>query len=279
MTNEQVLEQLCEFMNRDDNVRVLVLNGSLANPNVDRDDYQDVDVSCFVRDMYAFLRDSSWIDHFGVVLLQQRPDEVQEHTSYNRYAYLVQYEAGHRIDLTVRPLCDLETALRADSLSLVLLDKDEIAGQPISSDETYRVKRPNSFDYEQCWNEFWWVSLYVIKGLRRKQILYALDHLTIMRSMWKQMMAWNVGFATDFTVNIGKSGDGLHHYVQSEEWEAYLQSYKAHDTVSIEAAFQTMTHHFEQVSRRVAICAGFDDRAEEVQQLRAAYSTLWYSND
>lgn len=279
MTNEQVLERLCECMNRDDNVRVLVLNGSLANPNVERDSYQDVDVSCFVRDMHAFLRDSSWIDHFGVVLIQQRPDEVPERISYNRYAYLVQYEAGHRIDLTVRPLCDLETALRADSLSLVLLDKDGIAGQPIPSDETYRVKRPSRFDYEQCWNEFWWVSLYVIKGLRRKQMLYAYDHVTIMRTMLQQMLSWEIGFQTDFTANVGKAGDGLAGYVDHDRWETYLETYPVIEATSIESAHRLLIDLFEQVSRQVAVQIDIPFHQEEAHRMRDAFSALWHRRD
>ena len=43
-----------------------------------------------------------------------------------RYAYLMQFTDGTRIDLTFRPVSDV-SAVVADSLSLVLLDKEIVS--------------------------------------------------------------------------------------------------------------------------------------------------------
>lgn len=279
MTNERVLERLREFVSRDDNVRVFVLNGSLANPDVQRDRYQDVDVTCFVEDVNAFIEDRSWMGPLGDVLIMQTPDEIPGHADYERFAFLVQFAAGHRVDLTVRPLEAVAATLAADSLSLVLIDKDDIAGQPVPSDDTYRIKRPTRFDYEQCWNEFWWVSLYVVKGIKRKQLLYAYDHLTIMRTMLRQMLSFEVGFQTGFTVNVGKSGDGLSQHVSRECWEAYLDTYPVIETTSLESAHRQLIDLFEQVSRRVADQSGIPFQEAEARRIRDAYSTLWCQRD
>lgn len=279
MTNEQVLEHLTAMAAERKDVRVLVLNGSLVNPHVKPDRFQDVDVTCFVEDVTAFIEDRSWMAPLGDVLIMQTPDEVPGGDEYERFAFLVQFAAGHRVDLTVRPMRDVQEAIHADSLSLVLIDKDEIAGQPIPSDDTYRIKRPSRFDYEQCWNEFWWVSLYVVKGIKRGQLLYAYDHVTIMRAMLRKMMSWEVGYKTDFTVNAGKSGDSLASYVDAEQWDSYLYTFPTIEAASLEGALEELVEQFERTSRQVAVRAGYPFRAEEARRIRDAFSTLWGSND
>ncbi|WP_214837508.1 aminoglycoside 6-adenylyltransferase [Exiguobacterium sp. s36] len=279
MTNEQVLEHLTSVAAEREDVRVLVLNGSLVNPNVPVDCFQDVDVTCFVEDVTTFIEDRSWMLPLGDVLIMQMPDEVPGGDEYERFVFLVQFAAGHRVDLTVRPLRDVQQAIQADSLSLVLVDKDGIAGQPIPSDDTYRIHRPSRFDYEQCWNEFWWVSLYVVKGIKRGQLLYAYDHVTIMRTMLRQMLSWEVGFKTDFTVNAGKAGDTLAPYMDAARWDSYLHTFPAIEITSLEAAHEALVEQFERTSRRVAERTGYPFRADEARRIRDAFSTLWCSND
>lgn len=279
MNNDQVLEQLFALAEERTDIRIMVLNGSLVNPNVSPDRFQDVDVTFFVSDVASFITDRSWIDRFGDVLIMQTPDESPSQTRYERFAFLVQFTEGHRIDLTVRPARLAREAIAEDSLSLVVLDKDETAGSPVPSDETYRVKRPSTFDYAACWNEFWWVSLYVVKGLKRNQLLYALDHVTIMRDMLRQMMAWDVGYATDFSANIGKAGDALVSHLSNQAWQAYLQTYPVADAPAITAAFDVLVEQFYVFSRRVSAAGGFSFREDEVKRMRDAFPTLWYSND
>lgn len=275
MTNEQVVEHLTSVAKQREDVRVLILNGSLVNPNVSTDRFQDVDVTCFVEDVDTFIEDRSWMMPLGDVLIMQTPDEVPGKEDYDRFAFLVQFAAGHRVDLTVRPLRDVQATIQADSLSLVLIDKDGIAGRPVPSDDTYRIKPPSRFDYEQCWNEFWWVSLYVVKGIKRGQLLYAYDHVTIMRAMLRQMLSWEVGFETGFTVNAGKAGDALAPYMDAAEWDDYLHTFPIIETASIEAAHTALVEQFERTSRRVAERAGYSFRAEEACRIRDAFSTLW----
>lgn len=279
MTNECVIEQLTSMVAEREDVRVLVLNGSLVNPNVLSDCFQDVDVTFFVEDVTTFIEDRSWMKSLGDVLIMQTPDEVPGNVQYDRFAFLVQFVAGHRVDLTVRPLRNVQETIQADSLSLVLVDKDGIAGHPIPSDETYRIQRPSRAAYEHCWNEFWWVSLYVMKGIKRGQLLYVYDHILIMRTMLQQMLSWEVGFRTAFTVNAGKSGDALDKYVNSADWNRYIQTFSVLETNALKTAFHTLVELFESTSKQVADQAGYPFRIDEAQRVRAAFSTLWCSND
>lgn len=279
MTNERVLEHLMSIAEERTDIRILVLNGSLVNPLIEADAFQDVDVTWFVDDVTVFVEDRSWMAPFGDILIMQTPDEIPGQVEYDRFTFLVQFLGGHRIDLTVRRRCDVEETIQADSLSLVLVDKDGIAGHPVPSDESYRIKRPSRFDYERCWNEFWWVSLYVVKGLKRGQLLYAYEHVTIMRTMLRQMLFWEIGFRTDFAVNVGKAGDGLAQYLDATSWDTYRDTYPILEATALEASHQALVEQFERVSQHVSDRAGYPFRGEEARRIRNAFSTLWTSND
>lgn len=43
----------------------------------------------------------------------------------------------------------------------------------------YHVRKPSAREYDDCCNEFWNVTPYVIKGLCRKEILFAIYELNV----------------------------------------------------------------------------------------------------
>ena len=88
--------------------------------------------------------------------------------------------------------------------------------------------------FEDCCNEFWWVSTYVAKGLCREEILFASEHLiSYVRPMLLKMIIWRVGLETDFSLSIGKSNKYLEKYLSKEMWERLLKTYENHSYSAI----------------------------------------------
>ena len=50
----------------------------------------------------------------------------------------------------------------------------------------YWTAPPSEEEFAASCNEFWWVSIYVVKGICRKQLIYATDHLNTIRSRYKK---------------------------------------------------------------------------------------------
>ncbi|HKJ26728.1 MAG TPA: aminoglycoside 6-adenylyltransferase, partial [Anaerolineales bacterium] len=136
--DQDILNLIIKYAQDDDNIRAVVMNGSRVNPNVQPDRMQDFDVVYFVRDTAPLRHNLDLPGYFGELAILQLPDEMGElDPASNRYAYLMQFQDGHRIDFTICPLDALE-AIGEDSLTRVLLDKDGTAPTlPPPSEQSY----------------------------------------------------------------------------------------------------------------------------------------------
>jgi len=235
---KEVFGQLLAFAERDPRVKVVLLNGSRVNPNVLKDELRDYDVIFGVTDIAPFAQDQSWIAYFGELMILQH-NQVEENGEVWEI-FLMQFEDGVRIDLSFRLTENI--LLPNDSLTKVLLDKDGLVGElPPPSDRSYVTAKPDRQQVEEAFNEIWWCSTNVAKGLRRGEIPYAKFMLdVVVRDALVQVLTWYVGMNREWTANVGKAGRWLQRFLPEEIWEAYARTYADADSDRIwEALFET----------------------------------------
>ncbi|TCL70019.1 aminoglycoside 6-adenylyltransferase [Hydrogenispora ethanolica] len=240
----------------DERIRAVALNGSRANPRAPRDLLQDYDIVYLVTEVEPFTQDPGWVDVFGERIIMQTPDTMtlMPSDSDGRFHYLMQFRDGNRIDLTLIPLSQREAYCREDSLTVILLDKDgSLPELPAPDDTAYRIKPPSPVQFADCCNEFWWIAVYVAKGLWRREILYAKEHLDgYLRPMLRLMLEWQAGIATGFTVSAGKCGKYLERYLPGESWRALLATYAGAGYAETWEALFTACGLFRRTAREVA---------------------------
>ena len=230
----------------DPRIRLVTLEGSRANPNARRDAYQDFDITYHVTDLGSYLADPSWLDVFGPRLMMQEPEAMELFPAeWPGHSYLIFFADYHKLDLTLLPLDELEGYLRDDKMIRVLLDKDQRIPEPIiPSDAAFHVRKPSERSYTDACNEFWHVCTYVVKGLLRSEILFAIDHLTIMRQELLRMLAWRVGEETDYSLSVA--------YLPPELWARLLQTYRCDSYEACWTSLDTMLALFRELSRDLA---------------------------
>lgn len=234
MRNEQEMKSLIlDFARNEERIRLVTLEGSRTNDRIPRDAFQDYDISFFVTDLDSFKENDRWIDGFGRRLMMQKPEDMELFPPElgNWFSYLILFEDGNKLDLTLIPLNELEDYFAgSDGLVKVLLDKDARIGREVAaSDRQYWIKKPTARAFDDCCNEFWMASTYVAKGLARKEILFAIDHLNEMvRPNLLRMMAWHIGSERGYDFSVGKNYKFIDRYLPPEEWEALLSTYAEH---------------------------------------------------
>ena len=75
-TEQEMFDLILNFARQDERIRVVTMNGSRANPNIQPDKYQDFDIVYVVTEMESFLADDGWLDIFGKRIIMQKPDTM-----------------------------------------------------------------------------------------------------------------------------------------------------------------------------------------------------------
>ena len=272
-TDEEVKKIILDVARSDDRIRAVLLNGSKANPNIPHDRFQDFDIVFIVRQLDTFTRDHSWINVFGELVIKQLPDQMSIGSpDTDSFAYLMLFEDGNRIDLTLYPLEKLEhRSCWPDSLTICLLDKDNLFDLlPAPNESDYFIKKPSPEEFKDTCNEFWWVCTYVVKGIQRDEVTYAKEVLeTVVRPMFMKIVEWKIGTENNFGVSFGKGGRFMKKYLSPDYYTKVLQSYSDSDLERTWRALLEMMELFEQTSKEVASRLNFIlDKSEPLKTIK-----------
>ena len=258
---QEMMNIILSIAKQDDRIRIVTIEGSRTNINIPKDEFQDYDITYFVRDMELFTSNDEWLNQFGNIIMMQKPENMELFPPEEKgYSYLMLFDDYNKIDLTLLSLEDLDDYLNGDKLIKVLIDKDcRIKRDIVPTDIDYHVRKPSAREYDDCCNEFWNVTPYVVKGLCRKEILFAIDHLTqILRFELLRMMSWKGGIETGFTLSVGKNYKFLDKYIPEDLWNRLLSTYRMDSYENVWKSLFICHQLFREVSKEVAELLGFD---------------------
>ena len=192
-------------------VEAVALSGSRTNDQVQKDEFQDYDVVYVVDDLDNLTSDLAWLDSFGTRMIEQH------NVLGNRRLYLMLFQDGNRIDLTLCPKEHIQEWVDSEATYTVLEDKKGLFESYSPNPQRYWISPAAEKDFEKSCNEFWWVSAYVVKGICRNQVIYATDHLYgICQQELLKVLAWQV--ASDRgTIDVGKNYKYLFNYLPAEK--------------------------------------------------------------
>lgn len=192
-------------------VEAVALSGSRSDIHSLRDEFQDYDVVYIVENLEDLISDLSWLDQFGIRLIEQH--NVLGH----RRLYLMLFEDGNRIDLTLCPKEHIQEWVDSEANFEVIKDDKGLFEAYQPNFKRYWTAPPTEEEFAASCNEFWWVSAYVVKAIRRNQLIYATDHLYgICQQELLKVLSWQVTSERG-SVDIGKNYKYLFQYLPSEQ--------------------------------------------------------------
>jgi len=272
-TEKSIKNKIIDYAKSDERIRAVILNGSRANPKVASDKYQDFDILFVVDNFDSFLKNKNWISFLGDPILKQLPDEMilgnEKNEDRLSYAYLLIFEDGNRVDLTLFPKEKFDD-FKFDSLTIVWLDKDGLFQNiPESSGKDYYVLKPNQREFSEVCNEFWWTSTYVAKGLARHEILYAKGMMeNVVRPMFMKVIEWKIGYENNWEASVGKSGKFVEKYLDLISYDRILKTYSNAILENNWEALFEMISFFKELQLQIAEKLQFDTDPEEANNSR-----------
>ena len=242
-------------------VDAVALSGSRTDAQAPKDEFQDYDVVYIVDDFANLTSDLSWLNQFGKRIIEQH--NVLEH----RHLYLMLFEDGNRIDLTLCPKEYIKEWVESEADFTVLEDTKGLFAPYSPSPQRYWTSPASQTDFEKACNEFWWVSAYVVKGICRKQLLYATDHLYgICQQELLKVLAWQV-VSDRGKVNIGKNYKHLFNYLPAEKEKEFSNLLDFSNIEKITQSFFATMELFHQEALSLANKMGFDYEKDVAEKM------------
>ena len=242
-------------------VDAVALSGSRTNEQAPKDEFQDYDVVYVVYDIDNLTSDLAWLDQFGKRIIEQ------EVTLGHRRLYLMLFEDGNHIDLTLCTKDHINEWVDSEAGFTVLVDEKGLFESYSPSPQRFWTSPASETDFEKSYNEFWWVSAYVVKGICRKQVSYATDHLYgICQQELLKILAWQVARDRG-VVDIGKNYKYLFNYlpVEKEKEFSNLLDFASLDKIT-QTLFATM-QLFQQEAQYLAQKMGFKYEKEVAEKM------------
>ncbi len=246
-------------------VEAVAISGSRTEDRAPKDEFQDYDVVYIVEDLDGLTADLAWLEEFGKRIIEQH--NVLDH----RRLYLMLFEDANRIDLTLCPKDHIQEWVDSEADYTVLKDEKGLFESYTTSPQRYWTNPASATDFDKSCNEFWWVSAYVVKGICRKQVIYATDHLYgICQQELLKLLAWQVA-SDKGKIDIGKNYKYLFQCLPTEkekEFSALL------DFSSIEKITQSLLATmslFHREAQDLAKKMGFD-YDKEVAEMMIEYA-------
>ena len=233
-------------------VEAVAMSGSRTDTKALKDEFQDYDVVYVVDDLDNLTRDLSWLDRFGKRIIEQ------EVTLGHRRLYLMLFEDGNRIDLTLCPKEDINEWVDSEACFTVLVDDKGLFESYSPSPQRFWIHPASETDFKKACNEFWWVSAYVVKGICRHQVIYATDHLYgICQQELLKLLAWQVA-ADKGTVDVGKNYKCLFNYMSAEKEKEFSNLLDFSSVEKLTHSLFAMMDLFHREAQILAQKMGFD---------------------
>lgn len=265
-TYNDMMKLIMDKAINDERIRAVTMEGSRVNKNSVRDKYSDYDICYYVTDIKEFTGDKTWIEYFGKTIIIQCPcdwyDAPYDYNSYERFTYLMQFEDGNRLDLTLIDIRKISDELENDEPRVILLNKDNFTEiKPVLDDEAFYMDEPTNKEFQDTVNEFCWISIYITKGLCRNQLYYAKHCYDIdVMTMFIKMLEWKIGVDHNFDVVVGKHSKYLKDFLSEEEMNRFKSIFPNGDYEDIWDRLFLMYEYFEDNAEYVAakLNFGFD---------------------
>lgn len=274
-SERQILEMILSVVKSSDNIRAAYMNGSRANPNVEKDELRDYDIVFSVNNVRQMTSEREWLNQFGDIAIMQEPDSVDmawgENVDLDKsYTFLMLFRDHVRIDLHIERTDVTKAVYGSDSLTVPLYDKDGLLA-PISAsnDSMYHVAKPTAEQFADCCNEFYWCMNNVAKGIARRQLPYAMwMYNSVVHPMLIKLLSYRAAMENGFSISLGMSGKYLERYITKADFEKLTRTYAEGSYDALWMAIDEAMELFSCTATTMAEKLGYEYRKDWEQAIQ-----------
>lgn len=167
------LQTLIALAAKNPNIVAIGTEGSSNNPTLQPDTWTDLDVTLFCQDP-AQENGATWIKALGEATLVQHLSHQQLFDASAQWeCWLTRYPGTRRVDFKLAPAEDMTAYLAGDHLNGLVWRQGQPVEPPATDAGSHFLPVPSQAAYDATVNELVWIAGNVVKGLGRRNLLYA----------------------------------------------------------------------------------------------------------
>ena len=268
MDHEQVICEVVAWAEADENIRMVVLLGSLGRGDAEVDELSDLDVQLYVTEPERLLADPAWHERFGELLV------VENLPNPGWYPTRIAYYVDGKIDFIITPASDIGVDTY-DEPFRVLCDKDHAAERLPVVPANRRL--PGESEFSECVSWFYAAAIMAARCVARDEPRLAKGRdwdakQELLRMIeWDQRARYGAGFRTWF---LGKH---LDQWMDADVREALDRCWGVFPVSDARAALLATMELYDRLARRTAEALGLPrpstgaPRAEVARILRTVH--------
>ncbi len=251
MDQRRILDDVRGWASADENIRLVVLTGSVARGDDAVDELSDLDVELYVLDPTPLLDHREWYQRFGQVLVVEELENPGWHPTR-----LIYYVDG-KIDFMIAEVEAAKRGLTYTRPYRVLIDKDSL-GDHVHTASDPAARPPAPAELEYCINWFYAAALVWAKCIVRDEPWMAKVREWEANTQLLQMIEW------DHKSRYGWDYDTWHLGVRVREWMdadivgALGACWADFSTQNMRAALSASVALFDRLSARTATAQGIE---------------------
>ena len=248
MNHERTLADVVAWASTNENIRLLVLTGSLARGSDAADSLSDLDLELYVRDPDSLLTGRDWYQRFGEVLAV----EELENPDWNP-TRLIYYIDG-KIDFMIAGVAVANDGVEYDRPFRVLIDKDERAGR-------LRIVSPPAVpptqeEFSTCVNWFSAAAIMSAKSIVRGELWMAKVRDWDLKEQLLQMIEWDHKARYGWEYDTSYLGTKMHAWMDPDIIAAIAPCWSDFSPQNMRSALTASTALFERLADRSGIALG-----------------------
>ncbi|EAK4418994.1 aminoglycoside nucleotidyltransferase ANT(6)-Ig [Campylobacter coli] len=271
---DKFLKQFKKLALLDKNIRLVTLEGSRVNKKAKKDKYQDYDISFFVpldkmkdflglnekqnfnecKNLPKCILELEKSSYFKKILMLQMPECMEFYPPdlpQNWISFLVLFESGVRLDLTIIPLEDLKNYYEFEPLSQALLDKNGLFTHTILK-APFSITHLSQRSFDDVCNEFYFLYSCLKKALLRKQFILSNHLLNSLRKALFDLLSFKIGLNFGFEIWLGKEYTNILEFLEEKEVKIILKSFNTATLEHIKKARKKLEILFHKNAKFVA---------------------------
>lgn len=212
---------ITEWARQNDDIRALILTGSLARHDGTPDPFSDLDIQVITRDLQRLTANDNWLKDLGDVWIRF---PLNQDLPYQ----LVWFRGGIKVDFQFLDVADLHAVVAGADLPdeykrgyHVVLDKDDLFRNLAPSPRVFPQPLPPTVAaFAETINEFWFEAIHVAQFIRRREFWVVKHRDWTMKGNLLRLLEWHAYCISKDPINTWQLGRRISSWADQEAIEA-----------------------------------------------------------